>query len=201
MPLLEEEQQLPRRKLLLIGIPSFILALVLSLLFHQWAHVVVFKHACGNDGIQLIKVMNLNGTHTGCPISSLAGTAATFMLALVSFALYMRFPHSLFLGSMAFINAILRLPEAATVFFQLLVNRKANLNVDESMALALLRLQDPAAATVILCFFCLTIFFLAVTVIHDTRMVRWKWVVALGLFVLMIPLESLLWGVLAPLIG
>jgi len=201
MPLLEEEQLHPRRKLLLIGIPSFIIALTLSLLVHQWAHVLVFRHACGDDGVHLIKAMDLNGTHTGCPISSLAGTAATFILALASFALYMRFPHSLFLGSMAFINAILRLPEAATVFFQLLLNRKADVHVDESAAIALLRLQDPAAATVILFFFSLTIFFLAVTVIHDTRMVRSKWLIAVGLFVAMIPLESILWRLIVPMIG
>ena len=201
MPLLEEEQLLSRRKLILFGIPSFVLALVLSLLFHQWAHVLVFKHACGTDGTHLIKVMNLNGTHTGGPLSSFAGTAATFMLALASFALYMRFPTNLFFGSMAFINAILRLPEAATVFFQLLLNRKADVAVDESTALALLRFRDPAAATVILCFFCLTIFFLAVTIIHDTRMVPKKWAIALGLFVAIIPLETLLWNVIAPMIG
>ncbi|MBI1804399.1 MAG: hypothetical protein HY033_07860 [Ignavibacteriae bacterium] len=201
MPLLEEEQKLPQRKLLIVGIPSFIIALALSLLIHQWAHVVVFKHACGADAMRLIRIMDLNGTHTGCPLSSLAGTAATFCLALASFALYMRFPHSLFLGSMAFINAILRLPEAVTVFFQLLVNRKASVNVDESAAVALLRLQDPAAATVILCFFSLTIFFLAVTIIHDTRMVPKKWAIALGLFIVMIPLESLLWRLIVPMIG
>ena len=201
MQLLEEEQKLPRRKLLLFGVPAFIFALTLSLTIHQWAHVVTFKHACGPQDVQLIKAVDLKGAHTACPLSSLAGTGSTFVLALLCFALYMRFPHSLFFGSMAFINAILRLPEAVTVFFQLLLNRKANLNVDESMALELLRFRDPAAATVILCFFSLTIFFLAVTIIHDTRMIRRKWLIALGLFLAMIPLENILWRVIVPLVG
>jgi len=201
MPLLEEEKKLPRRTLLLVGVPSFVIALVLSLLIHQWAHVLVFRHACGSEGVQFIKAMNLNGAHTECPMSSLAGTASTFVLALTCFALYMRFPHNLFLGSMAFVNAILRLPEAVTVFFQLLVNRKANLNVDESAALALLRFSDPAAATVLICFFSLTIFFLAVTIIHDTRMIQRKWLIALCLFAAMIPLENLLWRAIVLVVG
>ena len=197
----EEEEHLPRRTLLAFGIPSFLSALVLSLMFHQWAHVVVLRHACGGTGMQIIKAINIGGMHTECPASSLAGVVATFVLALASFALYMRFPRNLFFGSMAFINAILRLPEAVAVFFQLLIHRKTELHVDESIAISLMRLQDPAAATVILCFFSLITFFLAITIIHDTRMVRSKWLVAIGLFIAMIPLESILWRMIVPLIS
>ncbi len=193
MPLLEDEPRLSGKKAAAVGLPSFIIALVLSLAVHQYAHVTISHHACTHGEAQIAEAGLFDGSHAPCPIASLAGPVATFALALISFALYLRFPGSLFLGSLAFINATLRLPETVSVFLQLLVHQKTDMVVDESLALQLLHLHDPAVSVVLLCFLSLAIFFLAVIIVHDTRAVPSKWLVALGMFVVMIPLESFLW--------
>ncbi len=200
MPLIEEEQPHPRRRLLALGIPAFLIALVVSLMFHQYAHVAVSRSACGGSGTRFVPAVMMDGYHADCPVASLAGPAATFGLALLSFSLYMRFPGSLFFGSMAFINATMRLPETAWTFFQLLLNQKTDLKVDESAALQMLRLHDPAVGIVLLCFFSLVLLFLSVIIIHDTRKVPSKWLVALGCFIVMFPLEHLAWGWIVTLV-
>ncbi len=201
MPLREDEPTLPAKKVAAVGIPSFIIALIISLAVHQYAHVAVTHRACAQVGAEVADAGMFDGSHAPCPIASLAGPAATFALALASFALYLRFPGSLFLGSLAFINATLRLPETLSVFLQLLIRQKTDLAVDESLALKLLRLHDPAVGVVLLCFFSLTVIFLTVIIVHDTRAVPSKWLVALGTFVVMIPMESVLWKLVVRMIS
>ena len=201
MPLLEDEKPLPRKTLLTIGLPSFLIALLLSLVLHEMAHVAVSRSACAGTAAESFPSMILEGSHAPCPLASLAGMATTFGLALLSFALYMRFPGSLFLGSMAFINATIRLPETIWVFIQLLIHQKTDLNVDESVALRLLNMHDPAVGIVLLCFFSLTIFFLSVITVHDTRMVPSKWLIAVAMFALMFPIESFAWRFVVRMVG
>ncbi len=201
MPLLEDEPRLSGKKVAAIGLPAFFIALIVSLAVHQYAHVTVGHHACEQAEVQVAEAGLFGCGHAPCPIASLAGPVATFALALVSFALYLKFPGSLFLGSLAFINTTIRLPETVSVFFQLLFRQKTDLLVDESLALQLLHLHDPAVGVVLLCFFSLTIIFLAVIIVHDTRAVPSKWLVALGMFVIMIPLESFFWKIVARMIS
>jgi hypothetical protein len=139
-------------------------------------------------------------TNTDCPVAALAGTAATFLTAIAGFALYIRNTNNLFFGSLAFINATMRLPGAVAVFFQLFLRQKTDLMVDEGLALRMLHMHDPAVGILILCFFSLTIFFLAITIIHDTRILPRKWAIASCLFVLIIPLEMVLRRVIEPML-
>jgi hypothetical protein len=201
MPLLEDEPKLPKTRLLTVGLPSFIIAAALSLFTHQYAHLLVLRHACSGSLFPWNSIVNFETPHTDCPIASFAGLAATFMLALVSFAMYMRFPQNLFWGSMAFINASIRIPETLTVFFQLFFHQKSDLPVDESVALNLIHMHDPVVGIVILCFFAITLLFLTLIIVHDTRMVPSKWLVAGGLFILMIPLETILWHLIVPMVA
>jgi hypothetical protein len=187
------------RTLLLAGIPAFITAIALSLFVHQFAHAVVVRTVCGQEVLSIRTVMNIEETQTGCPLASVAGPVATFAIALGSFALFMRSPRNLFFASMAFVNASVRLPESLSAFFHLLFYQKPRLAVDESAIVDLLHFSDPTIPTVILCFFSLTLISLTITVIHETKMVPWKWLVALGMFAAMFPLEKLLWAVIAPL--
>ncbi|MDI6765661.1 MAG: hypothetical protein QME52_02400, partial [Bacteroidota bacterium] len=80
-----------------------------------------------------------------------------------------------------------------------LVYNKTTLIVDESISLSLINLRDPTISIVFMCFFSITILYLTITIIHDTKMIRWKWWVALTLFVLLIPLEKWMWRIVAPL--
>jgi len=201
MPLLEDEPKLPGRKLLTIGLPSFFVAMIVSLLVHQAAHLLVLKNACGGTTISWSDPLSFDVPTVECPVASLAGLIATFLLGLVSFAIYMRFPQNLFWGLMAFINASMRIPETIRVFLQLLISQKSDLPYDESVALNLLHVHDPVVGIVILCFLSITLISLTVIIIHDTRMVASKWVIAGSLFIVMIPLETLLWRFLAPMVA
>ena len=202
MPLFEEEPKHSTTHLLSIGIPSFIAAVAISLIIHQYSHILVGKTACGQTSIStVVNVFSLDDPHSSCPLASFAGMSTTFILALVSFAAYLRAPQNLFLGAMAFVNASARLPETITVFLQLLFHQSKRVVVDESIALGLLRMHDSTAATVILCFFSLTIFFLTIIVVHDTKAVPRKWIIALLLFLAIIPLEHFFWTFLSPLVS
>ena len=201
MSLIQEEPKHSVRTLIVLGIPAFLLAVCLSVVSHQYIHLLVDKSACSAETTQAHLVLAIDGIvpHTSCPISSAAAALWTFCLALVSFTLYLRFPRNLFLGAMAFVNASIRLPETITVFFQLLFNTKSRLMVDESRSLALIRLHDPTISVVLMSFFSLTILFLTITIIHDTKTIPWKWTVALGSFIILSPLQNVIWNVVSPL--
>jgi len=204
MPLREDLPKLPIKQLIFIGIPAFIIAVAISFSSHQIAHILANRFVCQTTTTSVANVMNIIDTHGGtvhCPLASLAGTVWTFGLALASFAVYLRFPGNVFFASMAFVNASARIPETIMVFFQLLFHNKSKLIVDESTSLALLNLKDPTLSTVIMCFFSLTVIFLTVTIVHDTKMVPWKWLVALSLFLAIGPLENVLWNFLAPMLA
>jgi hypothetical protein len=202
MPLHEEEPKYAAKHLFIVGMPLFILAVALSLVVHQFSHILVAKAGCGQTSMStVIKTFSLDDPHSSCPLASFAGITTTFILAVVSFAAYIRAPQNLFLGAMAFVNASARLPETITVFLQLLFHQSKRAVVDESIALGLLRMHDSTAATVILCFFSFTIFFLTIIIVHDTKVVPRKWLVAFGLFLAIIPLEHFLWSFLAPILS
>lgn len=188
--------------LIFAGIPSLLIAIALSLMIHQLAHMAAKKYSCSSESTREINFVNFRPTEQpDCAIASLAGTSSTFILALISFALLIHYPRNLFLASMAFVNATMRLPEILTVFLQIVLHRKANIAVDESTALHLLPFKDPTASMVILCFYSIVIIFLTIIIIHDIKVVPWKWLVALMLFILLGPLETLAWRYVAPLMS
>ncbi len=203
MALLEDEPKQSWPKLVFIGIPSFVLAVLISILSHQYAHILANRYACGIDEGQtaLMAIVDLHATRVTCPLSSAAGPSWTFFLALVSFAFYLRHPRNLFAAAMAFVNASIRLPETLTVFLQLLLHNRARIVVDESTSLALIHLKDPTLSVVFMCFCSITVFYLTITIVHDTKMVPWKWLVAVVLFVALTPLQLLLWNLVGPLVG
>lgn len=203
MALLEDEPKHSWRELVFIGIPSFVIAVLISIVTHQYAHVMANRYACmldsGRDA--LMAVVDLHGTRVSCPLSSAAGPSWTFVLALASFAFYVRHPRNLFAGAMAFVNASIRLPETLTVFLQLLFHNRTHILVDESNSLSLIHLKDPTLSVVLMCFFTITVFYLTITVVHDTKTVPWKWLVAVILFVALNPLQLLLWKLIGPVLG
>ncbi|HUL44885.1 MAG TPA: hypothetical protein VLY03_11065 [Bacteroidota bacterium] len=203
MSLIEEEPRHPVRTLLLVGCPSFLLAIVLSFASHEFVHLLVNKAACVPTA-ETTAVFSLGDTtepHTTCALSSALGTIWTFALAIVFFSLYLRHPRNLFIGAMAFVNASMRIPESFTVFLQLLFNTRTRLQVDEYRSLALLGLKDPTISVLLMCFFSLTVLFLTITIVHDTKTVPWKWGVAFVLFILLGPIQNFLWSYVAPAIS
>ena|SRR5689334_14583365 len=196
MPLLQDDPKYGWKRLLLLGLPAFVAAVMISGATHRYAHLFAEGTATQLTAREIVASAGLGDVHTATPAGAVAGPAWTFFLALLSFTLYMRFPRSLFLGAMAFVNASMRLPETVTVFLQLLFTNRTQIVVDESLSLALIRLNDPTLSVILLCFFSLTILFLTVTIVHDTKMVPWKWAVAVTLFFLIAPLQSALWRVL-----
>ncbi len=201
MPLIEDDEQYSVKKLLLLGLPSFILAVFISFTTHEYAHIVVSKAVCGSAQENILHEVSfgtVQENHSMCAMSSFAGISWTFFLALASFGMFMRHPRNLFIASMAFINASSRIPETVTVFLQMLFHSRAKLVVDESSSIALLNLHDPTIAVLILFFFSLSIVCLTITVLHDVKMMKWKWPIALILFILMGPLEHLIWKVIGP---
>ncbi len=203
MALLEEEPRHSIKTLLLIGIPSFILAVALSLFSHQYAHKIAADTFCHSQTDQqqaaLLDIIDFHGTQDGCAGAALAGPVWTFGLALFSFALLLRQPQNLFFASMAFVNATIRLPETITVFLQLLINNNIKLVVDESSSLSLIRLHDMTIPTVIMCFYTITAIFFAIIVVHDIKKVPYKWVVAFVCFLLLGSIENVVWDVVKPL--
>lgn len=201
MPYRNDEPKYPAKKLLLVGIPAFFLAVLISTVTHEYAHFVVNKFACNGTEIGLgISYIDIPDMQSNCPLAAAAGPAWTFMLALASFGYYLHNPRNLFAAAMAFVNASSRIPETITVFLQLLVHNKTTLIVDESLSLYLFNLKDPTISIVFMCFFSITIVFLTLTIINDTKTISWKWLIALVLFIALIPLEYIILEVVAPLI-
>lgn len=200
MALREDEPKHTLQILLKVGIPSFLLAVILSTITHQLAHLGAAKltvpstiDIMANDG-------NLDTIHSGHPFASAAGPIWTFFLALVSFGFFLRYPRNLFAASMAFVNASSRVTETISVFFQLLFHNKTTMIVDESLSLALIPLKDPTISIVMMCFFSIITLYLTIIVVHDLKTVPWKWLVALVLFVILGPLENIIWIIAEPLV-
>jgi hypothetical protein len=202
MALIEAEPKHSLKTLIFVGIPSVLIAIMISLMFHQFAHVTAKKYSCASATSKEINFVNFRATEEpDCAVASLAGAASTFFLAIGSFALLIHYPRNLFLASMAFVNATLHLPETVTAFVQVVLHRRPSIPVDESTAIHLLPFKDTTAAMVILCFYSVLLIFLTVIIIHDIKKVPWKWLVAFILFILLGPLETIAWKFVAPLIS
>lgn len=204
MPLIEAETKHSIRFLLLAGIPAFVIAVIISMCIHQYAHMAVKKYSCDaaqTGGNSATGVSDNADGESDCPAAAFAGIVSTFLLALLSFALFIHHPRNLLLASMAFVNAATRVPESFIVFFQLMFRQGATHVADESVALQLMHFKDPTAFVVILCFYTLTLLFLTITVIHDIKFIPHKWLIASLLFAALIPFENLLWRIIAPLFG
>jgi hypothetical protein len=205
MALLQDAPTLSAKRLMIIGIPAVLFAVAISLFTHREAHRIGDQAFCGGGQAPaagpvfwLIDGESPPGT---CGMSALAGQAWTFGLAVASFALFVRLPGSLFLMSMAFVNASARIPESATVFLQYLINNRTTLHVDETVALSLIGPADPAIPTVIMCFYSLLLLFFSIIVVHNVKAVRYKWAIALALFASMTFIErGILWA-FGPLLG
>jgi len=201
MPIIEDVPKYKSKTLITIGIPMFLLAVIISAASHQYIHFIVDKisaHSVERVGAVTLN-MDLHGIASESPVAAAAGPIWTFLLALASFGFYAHNPRNLFAASMAFINASCRLPETVTVFMQLLLHSKTTMLTDESFSLSLLKLDDPTISIVLLCFFTLTLFFLTITIIHDTKTVPWKWLIAFILFICLIPLQDFIWKVFVSL--
>ena len=124
----------------------------------------------------------------------------TLLAALISFAAFLRFPKNLFLGALAFVNAIVRLPETVTLFIQLFFRpRPVIVQVQDGAILSVA--HNPTAEIVVLCFLSLTLLFVAVAIIHEMSSVKWKWLVALAVYAALIPLQPLMMKIIAPLVA
>lgn len=197
MALIEEEPSHPIQTLLLFGIPSFLLAVAISLVSHQAAHILVGNGVCGASPATAepaLRLISLHSSVTPCALGAIAGPVWTFGLGLLSFALMLRHPHNLFLAAMAFVNATTRLPETAAVFWQLLVDNTAQSGIDEGSVLAILRLNDTTIPTVILCFASILLLFFSIIVVHDVRRVPYKWLIALAFFLSLGSVEQVVWN-------
>ncbi len=203
MALREDEPKYRPKTLITIGIPAFLLAVLISVVTHQYAHFIVDKIASKKDTIRgsNIVFIDFHGMSFSSPVAAAAGPAWTFVLALISFGFFLHNPKNLFAAAMAFVNASARLPETITVFLQLLIHKKTTLLVDESFSLSLFKLTDPTISIICLCFFSLTILFLTIIIVHDTKMIPRKWLVAIILFITSIPLEYLISKAITPLIA
>jgi hypothetical protein len=204
MPLIEPEPTYPLRKLLLFGIPALLAAVAFSLLAHEQAHRFGESAFCHRPGGMTVSTVSLGGIEQnsdGCGMSALAGEAVTLGLGVLFFALFVRYPRNLFFASMAFVNATARLPESLTVFLQYLIHNGTKLQVDESVSLSLIGLNDPTIPTVIMCFYSLLLLFFAIIVVHDLKSVRYKWPIAFALFGLMGYIEVGVMWVVRPVIG
>jgi hypothetical protein len=199
MPIIEDVPKYKSKTLITIGIPMFLLAVLISAASHQYIHFLSDKILTGSAKVAdtMPSSINLHGIQSISPLAAAAGPIWTFILALLSFGYYVHNPKNLFAASMAFVNASCRLPETVTLFLQLLLHNKTTLLTDESFSLALLKLDDPTISIVLLCFFSLTLLFLTITIIHDTKMVPWKWLIAFILFVCLIPMQDFIWKVFA----
>jgi hypothetical protein len=200
MALIESPERFTVRRLLLVGGPSFLLAVVVSVLSHDAAHAIM-SGICqpGNMQQAASPAPGISGTSSAAdPLVSLAGPVWTFGLALIALPLFLRTPSNLFYASMVFVNAGMRLPETVRLLVELFGNGRALTPGDEANALALLPFSDPSAMTAVLYFYLLLSVFLVLTVIHDTKVVPWKWGIALVLFATLVILKLPLSGLIFP---
>jgi hypothetical protein len=205
MALLHDEPTLPAKRLLLLGAPALLFAVAISLVTHIEAHRFGDAAFCGGRTAPVVSpafwLIDPETPPATCAMSALAGQAWSFGLALASFALLVRFPRSLFLMSLAFVNATARIPESITIFLQYLIHNRTSMNVDESAALSLIDAADPAIPMVIMCFYTLFLLFFSIIVVHNVKSVRHKWPIAFGLFLVMVYIErGVLWAI-GPVLG
>jgi len=185
MTLIEEPKKYPLTILLRIGIPSFLTAVILSVGSHLCAHYFAGLILPSLENIRPVFTAIPHGRFTMLPLSALIALIWTFLLAIGSFTFFLHHPRNLFATSMAFVNTTLRLPEMVSVFLQFLFYNRTTFPVDESYSLYLLRITDPTLSVLFLCFFSLSMIFLTVTIIHDTKTIPWKWLVAIVLFLVL----------------
>ena len=180
MPFVEEIPKLAPRALLERGIPALLAATVLSVLTHQYTHIIANNVFCSGDSAGSLSEIRLLDNHiqANCGISSAAGPLWTFFLALLSFALFLRHQESLFFSSMAFVNACYRLPHAVGMIYRLSLSNRTAIPADESLSLALVNIKDPSGLIAILFFYSLISTFLAITIIHDLKILPAKWLIA-----------------------
>jgi hypothetical protein len=195
MALIEEPEKYPLPTLLWIGIPSFLIATIISIGSHLGAHYTIEQILPGFENQQPPIAAIPNAVTSVHPLSALFGLIWTFFFSLGSFAFFLHHPRSLFATSLAFVNTTLRIPEMVSVFLQYLFYNRTTLPVDESYSLYLLRLTNPTLPVLFLCFFSLSMIFLTVTIIHDTKTIPLKWLIALILFIVVILIKNLTVGV------
>ncbi|MBI5019863.1 MAG: hypothetical protein HZB59_00305 [Ignavibacteriales bacterium] len=198
MALREEEPKLPRKYLLQKGIPLFLLAVLVSIIFHFLTHAL-FGSIIGKSNLDIAGSTEFVTNYH--PVAAAAGTIVTLIVAFVSFWYFLHNPQNLFAASMAFVNASMRLTEIVTVFIQMLIYKKTTVIADESIWLSLIHFNNPTPIIVLLCFLSLVIIFLTIIIVHDSRCIPYKWGIALILFILLIPLENFIWTLLRLLVA
>jgi len=197
MALREEESKYSTQKLLMVGIPSFVAAVLISTITHNLAHIITKKLVTSMEINSIEYYIGGENIHFHHPYVSAAGPIWTFALALISFGFFLRYPQNLFAASMAFVNASSRTVDSVPVFIQLLLHSKTTIVTDESISLAILRFKDPTISIVMMCFFSIITLYLTVIIIHDLKIVPWKWLVALVLLILLMPLQSIIFEFLS----
>ena len=198
---LNEKKNISPKILYTLGIPTFLIAVVISVATHRYAHLFIHDFACRSIVNYKIDIQRLISVHVDellCPLGHIAGPAWSLIFALLSFSLYLRFNRNLLFGSLAFINASMRIQESVTVFIQLLISGRAKLYSDESVALTLLQAKDPALSLVIIFFYSITTLYLTITIVQDTKAISYKWLIASVLFIAISPLDYLLWKISIP---
>src|ERR1041385_3298472 len=187
-----DEPKLPPARLFAVGLPAFLAAILLSILVHESSHLIARRLLASAAPVQTHAGLEAGNPAQHSPLEELAGPFGTFLLAVGSFALFVRVPENLFFSAMAFVNAPARLPQTLLFCPQLFFRRNTPAETEEGSLLALLHLHNPTAGLVILCFFSLLLLFMSITVIHESRSVPWKWLVALGMLAVFIPVQPLL---------
>jgi hypothetical protein len=195
MPHFDDEPTLGTRKLLLIGIPSVIGAIVVSMLVQQFSDLLAHRLAAASASAGMP-----GNSFRRAMFETVVGPSVTLIAALISFAAFLRFPKNLFLGALAFVNAVVRLPETLTLFIRLFFRERTVIPPIQDGAVVAIA-HNPTAEIVVLCFLSLTLLFVGVAIIHELTSVKWKWFVALAVYAALIPLQPLLLKIMAPLIA
>ena len=195
MPHFDDEPTLPTRRLILLGIPSVIGAIVVSMLVQQFSDILAHRLAAASTSAGMP-----GNSFRSAMFETVASPSATLLAALVSFAAFLRFPKNLFLGALAFVNAVVRLPETLTLFVQLFFRPRTVIPpVQDGAVLSVA--HNPTAEIVVLCFLSLTLLFVAVAIVHEMTTIKWKWLFALAVYAALIPLQPLLMKIIAPLVA
>jgi hypothetical protein len=196
----EEDAKLSGGKLILVGVPAFLSALLVSLILYQFSQLIAHRiqHGILPAGDSQVTAPRQGPFMT--PFEALAGPVMNIVVAIGSFALFVRFPKNLFLSALAFISSSGRLREMLELWIQLFFRRAGPIEADEGSLVTALHLHNPTAAIVILTFVALALLFMSITVVHETRVVPRKWLVAACTVALLIPLQPLLSRIVIPAI-
>src|SRR3989442_12100524 len=89
-----DEPKLPRRRLFVVGLPAFLAAIVLSILVHEYSHVIARRLLSDASFVQTQESPGVEQAPRHSPLQDLAGPIGTFLLAVVSFPLFVRLPHN-----------------------------------------------------------------------------------------------------------